>query len=276
MTGFSPLVKMNKSLTERTLFGIHPGGGLTVPYIPFAKGLEKEVSFVGLQAPELFSDNIFCSMDEQVYYYIDLIKRHQESGPYLLFGWSYGAAIAYEIASELYKSGDEIAYLCLLDFPPKTTHSLSDKSELWSEVLRRVCMGRINLGCSPLNVMAEEDVVDFCIKEFDRQSVPLLSVCGSRIRFIRYIINEAHRFINYEASRSSLNFDLFMAEISSADTMMRSMLGISDTSYHKQWEDYTSGAIRCINLGGSHHGIIASPYVNTITDAMRTKISSLF
>ena len=71
-------------------------------------------------------------------------------------------------------------------------------------------MGRINLGCSPLNVMAEEDVVDFCNREFDRQSVPLLSVYGSRIRFIHYIINEAHRFINYEASWTSLNFDLFV------------------------------------------------------------------
>ena len=75
MSSFSSLIKMNKSSTERTLFGIHPGGGLTVPYIPFARGLEQEVSFMGLQAPELFSDNIFCSMDEQVYYYIDLIKQ---------------------------------------------------------------------------------------------------------------------------------------------------------------------------------------------------------
>ena len=47
--------------------------------------------------------------------YIDVIKRHQPEGPYRLAGLSYGGILAYEIARQLTRSGDEVEALVLLD-----------------------------------------------------------------------------------------------------------------------------------------------------------------
>ncbi len=47
--------------------------------------------------------------------YIELLKEDQKEGPYILGGWSYGGMIAYEMACQLEKNGDEVSHLFLLD-----------------------------------------------------------------------------------------------------------------------------------------------------------------
>lgn len=58
--------------------------------------------------------------------YIDEILMVQAAGPYYLFGFSYGATIAFEIARQLEAMGHEIGHLCLVE-PPLNTRTGIEK-----------------------------------------------------------------------------------------------------------------------------------------------------
>ncbi|PCK08182.1 MAG: hypothetical protein COA42_10460, partial [Alteromonadaceae bacterium] len=47
--------------------------------------------------------------------YIKVIKKEQSSGPYHLFGWSFGAVLAIEIMRQLEQQGDAVAHIILVD-----------------------------------------------------------------------------------------------------------------------------------------------------------------
>ena len=47
--------------------------------------------------------------------YVEIIRRHQKTGPYRLVGMSFGGIVAYEVAQQLRDAGEEVTFLCLLD-----------------------------------------------------------------------------------------------------------------------------------------------------------------
>ena len=49
--------------------------------------------------------------------YVDELRRIQREGPYQLIGYSFGGVIAYEMARQLLRSGEDVSFLGLLDTP---------------------------------------------------------------------------------------------------------------------------------------------------------------
>jgi amino acid adenylation domain-containing protein len=60
-------------------------------------------------------------------HYLDEIHTVQPGGPYFLGGYSFGAMVAFEMAQQLKKAGEEVSLLALLD-PPSPTRSKSFSS----------------------------------------------------------------------------------------------------------------------------------------------------
>ena len=66
------------------------------------------------------------SVEELAKAYIEEVLAAQAKGPYYLFGFSYGATIAFEIACQLEAMGHEVAHLCLAE-PPLNARSGVEK-----------------------------------------------------------------------------------------------------------------------------------------------------
>lgn len=47
--------------------------------------------------------------------YVEIIRRHQKTGPYRLLGMSFGGIVAYEVAQQLRAAGEHVTFLCMLD-----------------------------------------------------------------------------------------------------------------------------------------------------------------
>lgn len=47
--------------------------------------------------------------------YVEILKRHQPEGPYILGGWCYGGQVAQEMACQLERAGEDVRLLVLLD-----------------------------------------------------------------------------------------------------------------------------------------------------------------
>jgi surfactin synthase thioesterase subunit len=55
------------------------------------------------------------SIEDMASHYLEALQTVQSEPPYLLGGWSLGGLIAFEMAQQLRKAGDEVGLLALID-----------------------------------------------------------------------------------------------------------------------------------------------------------------
>ncbi|BAY41549.1 amino acid adenylation domain-containing protein (plasmid) [Nostoc sp. NIES-2111] len=112
----SPLVAIQPSGTNPPFFCVHPIFGVVLPYYELAHHLGKNQPFYGLQPIGIDNKNTpLTSIEDMAASYIQALRQVQPEGPYFLGGWSFGGIVAFEMAQQLQKAGDEVALIAMLD-----------------------------------------------------------------------------------------------------------------------------------------------------------------
>ncbi|HSF42699.1 MAG TPA: non-ribosomal peptide synthase/polyketide synthase [Thermoanaerobaculia bacterium] len=115
---WSPLVAMHPEGLKPPFFCVHPvGGGVTGYYRHLMRHLGPDQPFYGLQARGL-EEQVGLrhpSIEEMASEYVGALRSVQPHGPYLLGGASYGGWVAFEMAQQLTREGEQIALLALFD-----------------------------------------------------------------------------------------------------------------------------------------------------------------
>ncbi|GAA6623227.1 amino acid adenylation domain-containing protein [Scytonema sp. NUACC26] len=115
-TFWSSLVKIQPYGSKPPLFLAHALGGETLCYRTLAMHLGRERPVYGLQPQGLDEKQpLLTSVEDMAALYIKEIQTVQPKGPYYLGGYSFGGAIAFEMAQQLYKQGETVAILAILD-----------------------------------------------------------------------------------------------------------------------------------------------------------------
>jgi amino acid adenylation domain-containing protein len=109
----SHLVALQGGSSGPPIFFVHPIGGGVVCYAYLARHLGAEQPVYGLQALE--KDDPHTQVETMAASYIDAMRQAQPQGPYLLGGWSFGAYVAFEMANQLKRAGQEIELLAVFD-----------------------------------------------------------------------------------------------------------------------------------------------------------------
>ncbi|MEH2175037.1 non-ribosomal peptide synthetase [Nostoc sp.] len=113
---WSPLVPIQPAGSSPPFFCIHPIFGVVFPYYELATNLGKNQPFYGLQPIGLDGKSPpLTRIEDMASHYIEALRRVQPKGPYFLGGWSFGGWVAFEMAQQLQKSGEEVALLAVLD-----------------------------------------------------------------------------------------------------------------------------------------------------------------
>ncbi|HEX4061939.1 MAG TPA: alpha/beta fold hydrolase [Streptosporangiaceae bacterium] len=98
------------------LFCAHPVVGLSWCYLALLPYVDARFPLYGLQARGLKpSEPLPASLAEMARDYVDEIRMTQPSGPYHLLGWSLGGNVAYAIAEEIERRGEQVGLLVILD-----------------------------------------------------------------------------------------------------------------------------------------------------------------
>ncbi|AXE82377.1 non-ribosomal peptide synthetase [Streptomyces atratus] len=151
------LLPIREQGSEPPFFFIHPAGGLSWCYMPMARHVPAEIPLYGLQSRGLDgTSELARTVPEMAADYIERIRSAQASGPYRLLGWSYGGAVAHEMAVQLQAAGDEVSALVILDQYPwqrqdgeavdhadETEADLDAKADRLIEVVRREAGGAL-------------------------------------------------------------------------------------------------------------------------------------
>lgn len=120
------------------LFCIHPSSGFGRPYRVLLPHLCVDMPVYALEARGMNDgDALPATLGEMCSDYIAQIRSIQESGPYHLLGWSFGAIPAHAIATEMQRRGLEVGGLILIDgFPfdgaPWVEQLVSSHRDHWS------------------------------------------------------------------------------------------------------------------------------------------------
>lgn len=112
----SPLIVINPGDKSRPpFFCVHAILGSTFHYHRLAKLMDRDLPFYALQAQGLDPrEEPLDRIEDFAHRYLAEIKRVQPHGPYSVGGYSFGSWVAYEIAQQLVRAGDEVRHLVLI------------------------------------------------------------------------------------------------------------------------------------------------------------------
>jgi len=129
----SPLVAIQPHGSKRPFFCMPGSGGNVIYFHQLARHLGKEQPFYALQAKGVDGKSAPLTAVEYIAtYYLEAIRTVQSQGPYLLGGHSFGALVAFEMAQQLSRQGQNVALLAILDLP--ALHPDRQPTELdWDE-----------------------------------------------------------------------------------------------------------------------------------------------
>jgi thioesterase domain-containing protein len=111
-----PVMPMRVGGDGPALFCVHPMIGLSWCYMALVPHVDARYSLYGLQARGVRQpEPLPVTMAEMARDYTDQIRKTQPAGPYYLLGWSLGGNVAFAIAEELERRGEQVGLLVLLD-----------------------------------------------------------------------------------------------------------------------------------------------------------------
>ncbi len=110
------LVTLQPEGLRHPLFLIHPLAGLVFPYYELALHLGTDQPVFGLQSIGIAGEaSPLIRIESMAEHYLAAIRQVQPQGPYQLAGWSFGGTVALEMAQQLQKSGESVAFLGIID-----------------------------------------------------------------------------------------------------------------------------------------------------------------
>ncbi len=133
----------------RALFLVHDGDGETLLYLNLARCMPDDIAVFGIEPRRLKRIPLaHASIEDMAAFYIQQVRKKQPCGPYLLGGMCAGGVIAYEMASQLVRSGESVNVVVLLD-------SARPKAEKRRGRIAKMRFGRLNLAVAAVQQKSE-------------------------------------------------------------------------------------------------------------------------
>jgi thioesterase domain-containing protein/acyl carrier protein len=112
----TPLVTLKPGDGSPPLFFIHGIGGNVVEMLPTARRVTYPGAVIGVRARGVVpGETPHTRVESMAADYLEEIKTRQPHGPYFVCGYSFGGLVAFEIARQLQRAGDEVRFVGLFD-----------------------------------------------------------------------------------------------------------------------------------------------------------------
>ena len=186
--------------------------------------------------------------------YLSEIRRIQPTGPYRIGGWSMGALLAHQIASQLERAGEQVASLILLDppfaMPVESSTDLELAEQFVADALRT--LGR---PAEPVSRPAgsTDQVLD--------QLADLLANSGANSIDTRAEI--ARRYAVYAANRRMMS-GYQPVEPVHADTVLVSARNSPNQPAVQRWPELVEAEFEAVSLDADHYTLLQPPLCHEV------------
>jgi len=272
----SPLVSIQPQGTRLPIFFVHVGSGHVLCYLDLARRLGTDQPFYGLQDPNLYTREFpDISVEEMAAQYVEAVRQIQPHGPYLLGGWSFGGVVVFEMATQLKKQGEEVAWLGLLDAgSPDWIRRRADVDD--DAALLRILAHEmdVHIADGELESLTRDEMLA-CVAEKMRQAQLLLAdpvffikrqldVLKSRTRVICNYYPDVYpgRITFFHADQEDDGAPLLSAQEKGDDTNQKTH-GFAALS---------TEPVDVYIVPGTHHQIAREPHVAALAEAVQNSL----
>ena len=282
---WSPLVAIQRDGPKPPFFGVHPGGGGVSCYRDLARHLGAEQPFYGLQAPEVTNDaagdDPYRSLEEVAADYVRAVRAAQPSGPYLLGGWSAGGVIAFEMAQQLRRAGQEVALLALLDCMPRSVGKVKvDDGALAFLFAREVAINSkksLPVSFDALRSLSHDEQLAYLLKQLKLANVLPREMELSWFRqILRGVWARNEQLRQYEPQVYPGRITLFRgSEVDPEFIKAQNALDwreIDARDPTNGWSRFSAEPVEVHEVPGHHYTIVWEPHVRVLAERLRTCI----
>ena len=265
---YSPLVPIQKKGDLPPFFCVHPIGGNVLCYAELARHLGNNQPFYGLQSAGLFGERKpLTTIEEMAANYIQALQYIQPKGPYYLGGWSMGGVIAWEIAQQLQKAGQEVALVALIDsYAPSTMSELKSTDEVgFANSLAADLAGlfgtELPITADEIKKMQPEEQLKRILAEAKRLNILPLEVGIEQMKNL-FQVFQANRLAlaNYQPQSYSGKVVLLCANSSPED---------------RGWNSLITGDLETYKISGNHYTMMKASGVASIAQNLLLSQSTI-
>ncbi len=267
----SSLVAIRPRGSKLPLFCIHGAHGNVLFYENLARYLAPEQPLYALQAQGLDGkQSPFNRIEDMAAQYIKEIQFVQPQGPYFLGGYSFGGAVAFEMAQQLHAQGEKVTLLALFD---SVSPTLPEKTPSFIERLCYVHVFNLSqLGVKEKLVYIREEV-QWAIKKFIKtindnfdQWVQRPSSDSLPENYALVAQSNEEAFKNYVPHTYPGRVTLF-----------RSILRHPSYYYDEPqlgWNKLAAGGIEIQEVHGNHESMFSAPYVQVLAKKLQVSLDN--
>lgn len=263
------LVPIQSSGTRRPFFCVHAVGGDVLAYHALARRLGPDQPFYGLQAPPLHEvSDRELRIEDMASRYIQALRTLQPSGPYQLGGWSFGGVVAFEMAQQLHRQGEQVALLALLD---TRTPQMSGTPENLSDAMVLAGVARehalqvgkeLTVSIDELQHMEPDAQLRYVLDEIKRIGLEFETELSWIQRFVGGMRARGHALHLYQPQLYPGRITLFQTPEEDPEILkVGLMMGRDFTSPAQGWSKFSGEPIVIYNMPGYHGMMVFEPYV---------------
>ena len=262
------LVPIQPKGSNPPFFCVHPIGGGVYGLVDLGRQMLPNQPFYAIQAMGLahygeFEEN--QTLEQMAAEYIEAIRFISPQGPYFLGGLSFGGIVAFEMAQQLKRGGEEVALLALFDTPaPQTIAKVAalDDAILLLGLTRE--RGRqkgleLNVRAKDLEGLKPDERLMFLMKVLKETGLAPEDLDDKWMRnFMRGYRGRIKTTVNYQPQVYPGRITLFRATERDAE-MEEQLKLVGQHEYIESlfgWDKVSSESIEVIPTQG-HHEVIA-------------------
>lgn len=270
---YDPIVTLQSSGDKTPLFCVHPGVGEILVFVNLAKYFVNERPFHALRARGFNEGEVFFTrFDEMVESYVEAIRARQPQGPYAIAGYSYGGAVAFEIAKVLEAQGERVDFVGIFNLPPHIKYRMDELDPVEGAVNLAFFLSLIDKDQStelPGWLRAQPDIDPYRWLIDNAPPERLVELDLDLAKFTAWA-GLAQSLLtmgrSYEPSGSAEQLSIFYAiplRGTKEDWLQREL---------KRWDDFSRSANRYIDVAGEHYTLMGPRHVATFQSVLRAEL----
>jgi amino acid adenylation domain-containing protein len=267
----SCIVPLQSSGTRPPLFFVHAIGGGPLVFRELAENLGPNQPFYALRSTDV--DRPDFRIEEMAEQYVRAIQTVQAQGPYLLGGFSFGGIVAFEIASQLQRSGHEVKLLAMLDCgAPQPVEDKSFKPVEFAQFVQMLYRLRNSIPFTPeeFEGKLEDEQLEFMVERAEISGVipgELGTVWLRRsMRSLKSRLDAARNYV--PSSKFQGRVDLFR---------------ILRPGYHLSggpednwgWEELSTEPTTTRGVPGAHYTMLEGDSVQILAGQLKTRLDQI-
>src|SRR5581483_507628 len=270
---YSSLVSIQPGGSKSPFFCVHPAGGNVFCYMPLARSLGPNQPFYGLQSVGLYGDHEpYETIEEMATHYIEALRIVQPQGPYQLGGWSQGGVIAFEMAQQLHRQGQQVSLLALIDsdVPDNTAEppDFDQEALALTQLILREASELVDIAQEKLQELQPEEALHYVLEQVRKVNQAKIPTTLSELalpqttRLIQ--VNKANYLALTKYVPRAYPGHLVLFRASEIEETASS----SYQNAPQLWKALATGGFDIQTVPGTHLSIVTEPHVQYLADQL--------